>query len=157
MPVHPRGHGEHWKPPKPAPPACGSSPWARGTRNVRIRHDTGNAVHPRGHGEHSLKTSKQWSRPGSSPWARGTRQSARRAIPWCRFIPVGTGNTCWHAVVSCSETVHPRGHGEHCLASSCSIFNAGSSPWARGTRALKFRPDIISRFIPVGTGNTLAL
>jgi len=50
--------------------------------------------------------------------------------------------------------VHPRGHGEHQLRLKWLWMGVGSSPWARGTPFSAYFKKAISRFIPVGTGNT---
>ena len=153
-PVHPRGHGEHFKTSEKPLMASGSSPWARGTLLLRLAGrfpfrfipvGTGNTtgydsqppritVHPRGHGEHHKVGYWQSSHYGSSPWARGTRIQLVGCGLLMRFIPVGTGNTSQIAGYSVVVAVHPRGHGEHstCIA----------------------KPQQASRFIPVGTGNT---
>ena len=117
---------------------------------------TTNAVHPRGYGEH---------------------QRVRvNTINKNRFIPVGTGNTLVIMITFMPTTVHPRGHGEHVAIRSRStmvsvhprghgehrldickpVDFSGSSPWARGTLFNTMKPSFFLRFIPVGTGNTLA-
>ena len=72
-----------------------------------------------------------------------------------RFIPVGTGNTPGYFVDCCQQQVHPRGHGEHRLPIINTLFNPGSSPWARGTHIDTDISHPVPRFIPVGTGNTV--
>ena len=72
-----------------------------------------------------------------------------------RFIPVDTGNTVELPGNPIKLPVHPRGYGEHSKSNLSNLPKNGSSPWIRGTH-----PDIkyiimISRFIPVDTGNTL--
>ena len=51
--------------------------------------------------------------------------------------------------------VHPRGHGEHRHPEIEQRIIDGSSPWARGTLVNDAVINIINRFIPVGTGNTI--
>ena len=151
--VHPRGHGEHNITLNGAVIPGGSSPWARGTREVNRKDNpitrfipvgTGNTdiainkgymltVHPRGHGEHTTSVDPCISIAGSSPWARGTRRLSMNQWCVCRFIPVGTGNTCFSSCCGAGLTVHPRGHGEHKVIRQLSNLGAGSSPWARGT------------------------
>ena len=153
---------------------AGSSPWARGTRDVPGRGTngwrfipvgTGNthnrqflppaqAVHPRGHGEHSRPALAPFNAAGSSPWARGTPTKPKLLSRLNRFIPVGTGNTSKTAALFGFNSVHPRGHGEHTQVRNQHAHPRGSSPWARGTHSASsvfMRPP---RFIPVGTGNT---
>ncbi len=72
-----------------------------------------------------------------------------------RFIPVGTGNTFHKTTCILQATVHPRGHGEHITSLALNEPSAGSSPWARGTLILIFFCNASTRFIPVGTGNTV--
>ena len=154
----------------------GSSPWARGTQ-FKNRHTpriqrfipvgTGNTrsnsersasrtVHPRGHGEHFFNFVDGGSTGGSSPWARGTLLSSNPALKHHRFIPVGTGNTALSNPVFALSAVHPRGHGEHTASPSLRNLYCGSSPWARGTHKGLQPIWLVARFIPVGTGNTIA-
>ena len=51
--------------------------------------------------------------------------------------------------------VHPRGHGEHSVVDLYGNMDSGSSPWARGTLTIHGLDKQVTRFIPVGTGNTL--
>ncbi len=114
-PVHPRGHGEHITKAIDSVKKFGSSPWARGTQDVKdwevyrgrfIPVGTGNtfpartcewsmSVHPRGHGEHIMICTPVKQYIGSSPWARGTPSTLCQFSFKARFIPVGTGNTIW--------------------------------------------------------------
>ncbi len=72
-----------------------------------------------------------------------------------RFIPVGTGNTGRVRWDFFYLAVHPRGHGEHVQSLYRVITGSGSSPWARGTLINQLTQKISTRFIPVGTGNTI--
>ena len=92
---------------------------------------------------------------GSSPRARGTLGALTSRIGKIRFIPAGAGNTDagWRSTMK--TTVHPRGRGEHAVASFCQRYRPGSSPRARGTQALHIAEQHRHRFIPAGAGNTL--
>ena len=68
-----------------------------------------------------------------------------------------TGNTTGHSNRPASDTVHPRGYGEHNLRQITSIFDIGSSPWIRGTPNDIKNKMLKGRFIPVDTGNTVSL
>ncbi len=131
--VHPRGHGEHVSRLCICQMHHGSSPWARGTLDIRkavesqlrfIPVGTGNTmmntpriwiitVHPRGHGEHRKGSFSKRTLFGSSPWARGTHSWTGGRLSNSRFIPVGTGNTFVARERLKPSSVHPRGHGEH--------------------------------------------
>ena len=91
---------------------------------------------------------------GSSPWARGTLVQNGVLNVNTRFIPVGTGNTPVGKSEDYTFTVHPRGHGEHINKPATYCRKSGSSPWARGTQRSAKRYTSVTRFIPVGTGNT---
>ena len=176
MLVHPRGYGEHdaWMLEQVL--TDGSSPWVRGTqagakkpkREIRfIPVGTGNtalqgsnskgfSVHPRGYGEHWLAAVSAMAPYGSSPWVRGTPVVNTERLAPRRFIPVGTGNTRHNLGTRQGRTVHPRGYGEHLRVSITSCLMAGSSPWVRGTHHVSRTKGQLTRFIPVGTGNTTA-
>ncbi len=174
MPVHPRMRGEHYNFDRVATFEDGSSPHARGTRQVVgvvpiparfIPACAGNTmlirvvgaistVHPRMRGEHS-----NWRRPpligrGSSPHARGTQFFQKLAQILVRFIPACAGNTDAGTVLERHRPVHPRMRGEHPGVFVLFRFDAGSSPHARGTqRIILLRLDDW-RFIPACAGNT---
>ena len=69
---------------------------------------------------------------------------------------MGTGNTVITTASLLSLPVHPRGYGEHPNSLTDLVDTTGSSPWVRGTRTKKGHFLPFSRFIPVGTGNTIA-
>ena len=71
-----------------------------------------------------------------------------------RFIPAGAGNTAGGHASRRPLPVHPRWRGEHVASASMPASLDGSSPLARGTRALKQRIERQRRFIPAGAGNT---
>ena len=175
-PVHPRSRGEHLPPHCVTATPAGSSPLARGTLDHRLIGPTryrfiparaGNTeapcaapirapVHPRSRGEHARSVSGKSCRRGSSPLARGTRPQPGREIPGLRFIPARAGNT-WHAIGASSRpTVHPRSRGEHHAPGPSFQARPGSSPLARGTRAICEREILPARFIPARAGNTSA-
>ena len=152
--VHPRGHGEHETTPVPALAPPRFIPVGTGNTSYNALLLIYLAVHPRGHGEHFKLTVSSNLGSGSSPWARGTPFASEWYFAFLRFIPVGTGNTSDRADLYQNQSVHPRGHGEHCLMLFYSMKFHGSSPWARGTHLLPSLWKAHHRFIPVGTGNT---
>ncbi len=173
-PVHPRGRGEHQDMTGILELNVGSSPRARGTPHLMhtfapifrfIPAGAGNtqtpdrwsdwqSVHPRGRGEHEANSSGSEWFGGSSPRARGTLANGVAARVDRRFIPAGAGNT--HTVRNKIPrlAVHPRGRGEHALASEKVGQRGGSSPRARGTPGSCCRCPACRRFIPAGAGNT---
>ena len=160
-----------------APRQCtstGSSPRARGTRARATRaphrswfipasagntrracpHRCRRAVHPRERGEHSVETHVMKFLAGSSPRARGTRTRRCPAASRLRFIPASAGNTAVRADPPARSPVHPRERGEHRVVADKSRGLPGSSPRARGTRALRRQELPLYRFIPASAGNT---
>ena len=133
--VHPRSCGErtHLTDAEVAHP--GSSPLARGTRNVnrlqavearlipaRAGNTSSNALaaffmpaHPRSHGEHSMNAAVSGSCIGSSPLARGTQSACRRLQAEVWLIPARAGNTSIAWLRACIRSAHPRSRGEHLL------------------------------------------
>ena len=71
-----------------------------------------------------------------------------------RFIPVDTGNTKRTSSPEGFHAVHPRGYGEHKGRARLFWSRGGSSPWIRGTHQTQLMNYMITRFIPVDTGNT---
>ena len=111
--VHPRSRGEHILGQRGYCGASGSSPLARGTRNIDDQHQhqlrfiparAGNTaaevpleqpatVHPRSRGEHEPRLPLVPLDSGSSPLARGTPRLGWRLGDAVRFIPARAGNT----------------------------------------------------------------
>ena len=154
MTVHPRSRGEHIEHSYTGWLANGSSPLARGTRQLgygfayRVRFIPARAgntarsssgdpvfpVHPRSRGEHYEVPDMAEIESGSSPLARGTLVPSRFDSLDFRFIPARAGNT-----------MRTRYRAQQ---------NGGSSPLARGTHALTQARTFLDRFIPARAGNT---
>ena len=154
--AHPRSRGEHWKFTMALVPAPGSSPLARGThfqqggdfaRRRLIPARAGNtcesriacvasSAHPRSRGEHSECRCAMISVSGSSPLARGTLRMGFCAIFLARLIPARAGNTSFRFGSVRFPTAHPRSRGEHLFFAYWTSCGVGSSPLARGTRAV---------------------
>ena len=152
----------------------GSSPLARGTRNVPKRRRTdsgiipacaGNTVfrntrsqqrqdHPRLRGEHIIERHRVPNRQGSSPLARGT--PCQRCGPGRRrrIIPACAGNTLRDRIKLRHHQDHPRLRGEHVDNRRSSPPCRGSSPLARGTLLRRRILAKVGRIIPACAGNT---
>ena len=172
--VHPRRRGEHRIRKSSRKIILGSSPQARGTRQIcfwRRRYPrfipagAGNtsssssrsslsSVHPRRRGEHRPDPHSRSSGSGSSPQARGTHLRELLMSSLCRFIPAGAGNTPPVSLRLSRTSVHPRRRGEHRLLDAWRHRVDGSSPQARGTQGLAHSQTYRERFIPAGAGNT---
>ena len=151
--VHPRMRGERNPKDIGVMLQDGSSPHARGTRNIDTPRVTcsrfipacaGNAktspttsrvppVHPRMRGERRVRCPLTKYYAGSSPHARGTL--------------LGGG---WHRLCS---TVHPRMRGERLFQAVSIVSGGGSSPHARGTLRHSSQTIQRGRFIPACAGN----
>ena len=95
-----------------------------------------------------------WVTLGSSPLARGLRPLRRGQVAHPRIIPARAGFT-WarvRAVSGCRD--HPRSRGVYFLNSQSASANAGSSPLARGLRAVAASPPGRVRIIPARAGFT---
>ena len=172
--VHPRSRGEHQAIHAGLSRNGGSSPLARGTRGGGDRaarpgrfiparagntRATGpgcsrRSVHPRSRGEHPGGAGAGAPDPGSSPLARGTRGAQGGHDGQHRFIPARAGNTTASCTAGTSPAVHPRSRGEHMDRPSLIAPSLGSSPLARGTRAVRRARLARRRFIPARAGNT---
>ena len=152
--VHPRGRGEHWELDQAINDRGGSSPRARGTPAARPCVRCSSSVHPRGRGEHTPAPTSAGSPDGSSPRARGTRRAADGPAVPRRFIPAGAGNTLGRFSIETTDSVHPRGRGEHGSVAAAVADMNGSSPRARGTHQPPPTTQEPDRFIPAGAGNT---
>ena len=174
LPAHPRSRGEHLTGWSAARIARGSSPLARGTRdilqldqlrtrliparagNTSSRKPRGFArtAHPRSRGEHEFNTEGMLRGDGSSPLARGTRQRQQSSRHRRRLIPARAGNTVKTTLPASASAAHPRSRGEHLSTLFRPLSAGGSSPLARGTREReRVRLDDV-RLIPARAGNT---
>ena len=132
-------------------------PAGAGNTQTITRVARGSSVYPRWRGEHYQTGIFPYNGVGLSPLARGTltRRGIRPAPR--RFIPAGAGNTPSRSRVSVMKTVYPRWRGEHERVPCLGSYDGGLSPLARGTRGCLGGICCVSRFIPAGAGNTLAV
>ena len=153
--AHPRSRGEHASSFFSKAAISGSSPLARGTREVGpeepgreglIPARAGNTspvalllcelrAHPRSRGEHPPVMVSVGSWVGSSPLARGTLNGFCRPLLTTGLIPARAGNTKSSLIFRESLRAHPRSRGEHLSKDWHRAIAAGSSPLARGTPA----------------------
>ena len=104
------------------------------THGLKTYH-TQYTVQPRGYGEHPFVGVISEGTTGSAPWVRGTLTNQHQR--------------------NNQRTVQPRGYGEHCKTLRLRCMRCGSAPWVRGTHHTGACRELLDRFSPVGTGNTL--
>ena len=172
---HPRGCGEHNSWMSCSKSVSGSSPRMRGAqRTDRLRPfshgiipaDAGSTRplqvirdaikdHPRGCGEHQQAGQRPVLHAGSSPRMRGALLWMVVGTNCTRIIPADAGSTRSRSSASSPGGDHPRGCGEHRLASPSFAVLFGSSPRMRGALGVgKVKADI-ARIIPADAGSTL--
>ena len=152
----------------------GSSPLARGTRQLRKEERAGEGLiparagntpirrlccarhraHPRSRGEHRRGTGPRFPKWGSSPLARGTLSSTVNVEARAGLIPARAGNTLRSSISTAIPRAHPRSRGEHHSRSLAVFLCKGSSPLARGTRRSVPSLATIRGLIPARAGNT---
>ena len=113
-------------------------------------------AHPRSRGEHVTSPAPFPGFSGSSPLARGTHGSARVPRRYLRLIPARAGNTNGRRCGGGIPPAHPRSRGEHRNVVLVGGRFQGSSPLARGTRAMFEARKSIAGLIPARAGNTKA-
>ena len=157
--------------------AAGSSPLARGLQAPRLRRHRPPGIiparagftwasptcgsrtwdYPRSRGVYELTCELALSVHGSSPLARGLhcRPPRLRARPG--IIPARAGFTGWGAGLRSSFGDHPRSRGVYSATAGCRAEVAGSSPLARGLRAVA---EVVARcrgIIPARAGFTIVV
>ena len=114
----------------------------------------GSWAHPRWRGEHNRNVRSATLMAGSSPLARGAQVIFGAHGRWLRLIPAGAGSTTSIRSPARCSRAHPRWRGEHLGAGRCWTLRRGSSPLARGARALQASRTPVARLIPAGAGST---
>ncbi len=111
-------------------------------------------VHPRVRGEQSTPSTLTKPSTGSSPRARGTVDEGvvGGLVFW--FIPACAGNRGAPNATATYTPVHPRVRGEQKTGLLDLMWNAGSSPRARGTGCPLASGFRLPRFIPACAGNS---
>ena len=171
---HPRSRGEHRLGWCVAAGCLGSSPLARGARAVvddldavvgiiparagsTPRHGDGAAPkwdHPRSRGEHEVGYGGQVPARGSSPLARGAHRPGPARRQGQRIIPARAGSTGPSSSPPTTAADHPRSRGEHHIVGRQTADPLGSSPLARGARAVFGDRARGVRIIPARAGST---
>ena len=112
------------------------------------------ADHPRSRGVYQQYVLLiHWNR-GSSPLARGLRIACERLRIGIGIIPARAGFTPGSGRPLRHQGDHPRSRGVYRRATGLPPAPHGSSPLARGLRALGFHPDSWVRIIPARAGFT---
>ena len=175
--AHPRSRGENREPREQGDPYSGSSPLARGKRRrtpgrprpVRLiparagktrsrRHPPGgSAAHPRSRGENVDRKHVNDAMRGSSPLARGKPFRRQEQSPSLRLIPARAGKTRRPGGANRLSRAHPRSRGENGSLTTRALQAYGSSPLARGKRALRPWHRSSPGLIPARAGKTKSL
>ena len=155
----------------------GSSPLARGLRLHRVRRGLRPGIiparagftrrpvgepgrrpdHPRSRGVYLGGAAPEAVKAGSSPLARGLQAYGRVNGSGPRIIPARAGFTLGCGRRSPPRSDHPRSRGVYPWPGCASAWPTGSSPLARGLRALAGPGRAPSRIIPARAGFTRPL
>ena len=174
---HPRIRGEHHDAHVPERPPLGSSPHTRGALGhdharpdalgiipacagstpATSRVSRASRDHPRMRGEQAASALSFAAAAGSSPHARGAPGCARPGHAREGIIPACAGSTGGDTVATVQTRDHPRMRGEHSLIKPPMYSAQGSSPHARGARALRAPQAALQGIIPACAGSTFRL
>ena len=171
---HPRSRGVYPHTQTPVWSTEGSSPLARGLRQVvesplppaRIiparagftrsclvaSGESGD--HPRSRGVYERQVVPGGGLVGSSPLARGLPTEFRLRAADMRIIPARAGFTLRASRSNVTTSDHPRSRGVYALLLRQIGDRAGSSPLARGLLRPQYRPGRVPRIIPARAGFT---
>ena len=172
--AHPRWRGEHLGKVHDPTGDAGSSPLARGalvharrsgfpgglipagagSTSCWKRGSVSHRAHPRWRGEHGMWCDLTGYGPGSSPLARGAQAGSGLFGAASGLIPAGAGSTSAPSPSSRRMAAHPRWRGEHMRICGVGIRTAGSSPLARGARAVGRARGGPAGLNPAGVGST---
>jgi len=111
-------------------------------------------AHPRAYGEYPPAAAAIRRARGSSPCIRGILPNLSGDIGTVRLIPVHTGNTLSLGHTHSFTSAHPRAYGEYFQKSQHFELLLGSSPCIRGILNDSPVSTLVTRLIPVHTGNT---
>ncbi len=171
---HPRMRGEHLSDGQAVLIASGSSPHARGARELQGDHGQYGGIipacagstfltasawrarwdHPRMRGEHWRCSSRGPPATGSSPHARGAQRRGAGDRAGAGIIPACAGSTHPHRQDSPCRRDHPRMRGEHALRTAQEAALPGSSPHARGAQLRVWVLLLLRGIIPACAGST---
>ena len=171
---HPRMRGEHARSASAASRLAGSSPHARGARevaderhlregiihacagstHVEVQAADSEGDHPRMRGEHASTAPYSSYIPGSSPHARGAHAGGVVTLGGVGIIPACAGSTSSPGSRSSAIWDHPRMRGEHPYVAQSIYDFGGSSPHARGAPAGLLRVTRGRGIIPACAGST---
>ena len=153
---HPRSRGVYKLLPTRSPTTAGSSPLARGLRSLEQDADTVTRIiparagfttgitacrrrcadHPRSRGVYAIVNEREEPIEGSSPLARGLLGASDRHRLTRRIIPARAGFTSRASRPAARASDHPRSRGVYDALHEATLGKLGSSPLARGLRAV---------------------
>ena len=171
---HPRSRGVYCFATHLTGSGGGSSPLARGLRNLMIpiminnriiparagftgrdrRLQVGARDHPRSRGVYVSRQSSSRTASGSSPLARGLPFEGGDDVDEDGIIPARAGFTPWRRARSPPKRDHPRSRGVYRGVLFRRGLRPGSSPLARGLRIMSGSFTPIRRIIPARAGFT---
>ena len=171
---HPRSRGVYYQTTLPSYRPQGSSPLARGLRERRCAGRLGRwiiparagftivfaeriaviADHPRSRGVYLTSSEDEAIRFGSSPLARGLQEGGPDRRSEEGIIPARAGFTGGTVPAGEAGWDHPRSRGVYAAAVASESSGSGSSPLARGLRAIAPRTAVGAGIIPARAGFT---
>ena len=175
LPDHPRSRGVYGCPVLGWFEQVGSSPLARGLLTARLGGGMRRRIiparagftgggkralhvrtdHPRSRGVYGCGDTGDVSFVGSSPLARGLHSFAGAEEDRPRIIPARAGFTSWTSPTASASPDHPRSRGVYSPVPSGPETGPGSSPLARGLRAVDDGGAGPTGIIPARAGFTL--
>ena len=116
--------------------AVGIIPARAGFTQRGVQNLAGAPDHPRSRGVYGAEAPAPFQTSGSSPLARGLRKALVAIVVPVRIIPARAGFTVIGPTRTRRPTDHPRSRGVYPLPTRPPSESAGSSPLARGLRAI---------------------